>query len=242
MAALFDFLPLWLALPLLLALCALGLIVAAAAFQASVMLAEAAWHGSLHMTTALTLVFARAGLLTFQWCGMAVLGTAQFLWAMARMAWAHTAERLQAALAVRMRAIRQRARLRDTWQSEFKDEFATFDEFLYAFEHGGKRREERGEPRFDDAPPPKPPPERPRPSPSPPPSPPPPPPPDPRQVAYRAACRVLGLPESGFTRQQLITRHRALIQAAHPDKGGSHERAAALNAARDLIKHMKGWT
>lgn len=71
---------------------------------------------------------------------------------------------------------------------------------------------------------------------------PPPPPPDPKMLAYRAACRILGLPEAGFTREQLSKCYRVRIHAAHPDRGGSHQQAAALNAARDLIKKRKGWT
>lgn len=230
--ALFGLLPVWIALPLLLVLCALGLIVAAALFQASVMLAEAVWHGSLRMTNALTLAFARMGVLTFQWCGMAVLGIAQVLRALICAAWDQTARRLCAALLAPWQAVRQRMRLWDTWRREFRDEFETFDDFLYAFEHGGKRREQRDEPKFDagaqsgrrdqgEAP------KRP--------------PPDPHKAAYAAACRLLGLPESGFTPEQLNARYRALMGAAHPDKGGDTQRAAAINAARDLIKHTKGW-
>ena len=234
MAAVLDFLPLWVTLPLLLISCAMGLIVGAALFRASLMLAEVAWHGSLRMVNALTLAFARAGLLAFQWCAMASLGTAQGLWTLICMSWARTVGRLQAALVARMQALRQRARLWDTWQGEFRDEFATFDEFLYAFEHGGKRREEYEEPKWDssrrgnerqgggD--------ERKRA------------PPDPREAAFAAACRLFGLPESGFTRDQLNARYRALMSATHPDKGGSNQRAAAINAARDLIKRTKGWS
>lgn len=79
-------------------------------------------------------------------------------------------------------------------------------------------------------------------SPPPPPPPPPKPPPDPEVLAYQAACRVLGLPEAGFTPEQLSKSYRVRIHAAHPDRGGSHQQAAALNAARDLIKKRMGWT
>jgi hypothetical protein len=74
----------------------------------------------------------------------------------------------------------------------------------------------------------------------PPPPPPPPPRPDPR-VAYQAACRLFGLPPSGFTREQLNKVFRSRIHAAHPDRGGNHEQAAALAAARDLIRNWHGW-
>ena len=76
----------------------------------------------------------------------------------------------------------------------------------------------------------------------PPPPPPPKPPPDPKVLAYQAACRTLGLPEAGFTPEQLSKSYRVRIHAAHPDRGGSHQQAAALNAARDLIKKRMGWT
>lgn len=75
-----------------------------------------------------------------------------------------------------------------------------------------------------------------------PPPPPPKPPPDPEVLAYQAACRALGLPEAGFTPEQLSKSYRVRIHAAHPDRGGSHQQAAALNAARDLIKKRMGWT
>lgn len=78
---------------------------------------------------------------------------------------------------------------------------------------------------------------------SPPPRPPPPPkpPPDPKVLAYEAACRLLGLPVGGFTREQLNKVFRSRIHAAHPDRGGNHEQAAALAAARDLIRNWHGW-
>lgn len=76
----------------------------------------------------------------------------------------------------------------------------------------------------------------------PPPPPPPKPPPDPKVLAYQAACRALGLPEAGFTPEQLSKSYRVRIHAAHPDRGGSHQQAAVLNAARDLIKKRMGWT
>ncbi len=76
---------------------------------------------------------------------------------------------------------------------------------------------------------------------SPPPPPPPKPPPDPKVLAYQAACRLFGLPVQGFTREQLNKVFRTRIHAAHPDRGGNHEQAAALAAARDLIRNWHGW-
>lgn len=72
-------------------------------------------------------------------------------------------------------------------------------------------------------------------------APPPPPPPDPKGLAYQAACRLFGLPVGGFTPEQLNKVFRARIHAAHPDRGGNHEQAAALAAARDLIRNWHGW-
>lgn len=77
-------------------------------------------------------------------------------------------------------------------------------------------------------------------SPSPPP--PPKPPPDPKVLAYQAACRLFGLPVQGFTHEQLNKVFRTRIHAAHPDRGGNHEQAAALAAARDLIRNWHGWS
>jgi len=74
-----------------------------------------------------------------------------------------------------------------------------------------------------------------------PPPPPPKPPPDPKVLAYQAACRLFGLPVGGFTREQLNKTFRIRIHAAHPDRGGNHEQAAALAAARDLIRNWHGW-
>lgn len=83
--------------------------------------------------------------------------------------------------------------------------------------------------------------ERAKASPPPPPPQPPKPPPDPKVLAYQAACRLFGLPVGGFTREQLNKVFRTRIHAAHPDRGGSHQQAAALVAARDLIRNWHGW-
>lgn len=76
---------------------------------------------------------------------------------------------------------------------------------------------------------------------APPPPPPPKPPPDPRVLAYQAACRLFGLPVGRFTREQLNKVFRTRIHTAHPDRGGNHQQAAALAAARDLIRKWHGW-
>jgi hypothetical protein len=239
-AAEFPWVPEWLRILLTLALLGLGLVVAVAALRAALIVAEvvsvAVWKGAQRLTVWLsdlliTLLLGSAAILvaalqtTARSGGRAVAGLSA---------------RAFAPLAVWFESIRQRERLRQLWEEEYRDQFATFEEFLEAFARGGKpRAEERQEPRFDEAPPgptPKREPPQPRPSP-------PPPPPDPRRQAFIAACCLLGVPESGaFTPQFLGVRYRALISAAHPDRGGNAQRAAAINAARDLIKQAKGWT
>ncbi|QNE32679.1 J domain-containing protein [Sphingomonas sp. NBWT7] len=49
-----------------------------------------------------------------------------------------------------------------------------------------------------------------------------------------AARRLLGLDASADERG-IRDAHRRLMSEAHPDRGGSPERARALNAARDLL-------
>ncbi len=117
---------------------------------------------------------------------------------------------------VKVEQRRQREELKRLWRAEFRDQFATFREFLDAFDNGGKSPGggQQEAPKTDA-----------------------------KRDAFTAACRLLGLPTSGeFTLQQLNTRFRALMQKAHPDSGGSNEHAARLNAARDLIKKTKGWS
>lgn len=57
------------------------------------------------------------------------------------------------------------------------------------------------------------------------------PPPDGREAAARD---LLGVPP-GADARAIRAAHRRLMAAAHPDVGGSPERAGALNAARDLL-------
>lgn len=64
------------------------------------------------------------------------------------------------------------------------------------------------------------------------------PPPDP----FAAACKAMNLPSSGnFTEAAFKARYRALMKEAHPDMGGSQERAAQINAASVEIRKRKGW-
>lgn len=48
------------------------------------------------------------------------------------------------------------------------------------------------------------------------------------------ARTLLGVSD-GATRDEIRAAHRRLIASAHPDRGGAQERAARLNAARDLL-------
>ncbi|WP_375463155.1 J domain-containing protein [uncultured Methylobacterium sp.] len=59
-------------------------------------------------------------------------------------------------------------------------------------------------------------------------------PPQPGAMTQDEAYQVLGL-ERGATPEAVRTAHRALMKQAHPDQGGSAERAARVNAARDRL-------
>ncbi|MDC7677681.1 J domain-containing protein [Asticcacaulis machinosus] len=48
------------------------------------------------------------------------------------------------------------------------------------------------------------------------------------------AFKVLGLTE-GADRKAILSAYRRLMKDAHPDLGGTKEKAAALNAARDIL-------
>lgn len=59
-------------------------------------------------------------------------------------------------------------------------------------------------------------------------------PPQPGAMTQDEAYQVLGL-ERGATPEAVRTAHRTLMKQAHPDQGGSAERAARVNAARDRL-------
>ena len=52
------------------------------------------------------------------------------------------------------------------------------------------------------------------------------------------ACAILGV-EPGATAQQIRAAYRAKMAQAHPDRGGSHNEAARLTAARDRLLRGK---
>jgi hypothetical protein len=60
---------------------------------------------------------------------------------------------------------------------------------------------------------------------------------------FRAACRVLGLPEDGnFSEAAFKARYRDLMKSVHPDVAGPNDRAASVNAASTAIRERKGWS
>ncbi len=212
----FSNLPWWLTLPLLAGAGVLATILAVSFCRALLIVGVAAWERSLVLVAQLTESFAR-GLFAAGDGFSAVIRASLYLltWPLVTL-WERTAEPAWQMLTLKVEQLRQRQELKRHWRAEFRDQFATFREFLDSFENGGKAR---GSERKQE--PPK---------------------ADPKQQAFAAACRLLGLPTNGgFTLQQLNARYRALMQKAHPDSGGNHEHAARLNAARDLIKRTKGW-
>ncbi|MCU7837964.1 MAG: J domain-containing protein [Candidatus Thiodiazotropha sp. (ex Troendleina suluensis)] len=58
---------------------------------------------------------------------------------------------------------------------------------------------------------------------------------------YQAALQLLGLP-SDCSREALGRAYKRAISRAHPDKGGTHEQAMAVNTARETIMSHNDWT
>ena len=56
----------------------------------------------------------------------------------------------------------------------------------------------------------------------------------PGAMTQEEAYQILGL-QRGATAEQVRTAHRSLMKLTHPDQGGSAERAARVNAARDRL-------
>ena len=63
-------------------------------------------------------------------------------------------------------------------------------------------------------------------------------PPQPGAMTEQEAYQVLGL-ERGAALEEIRAAHRRLMKAAHPDQGGSAERAARINAARDRLTYRQ---
>ena len=58
--------------------------------------------------------------------------------------------------------------------------------------------------------------------------------PNPGSMTQEEAHQILGL-QRGATAEEIRAAHRSLMKRAHPDQGGSAERAARVNAARDRL-------
>jgi len=56
----------------------------------------------------------------------------------------------------------------------------------------------------------------------------------PGSMTQEEAYQILGL-QRGASAEQVRTAHRSLMKLTHPDQGGSAERAARVNAARDRL-------
>ncbi|HEX8417908.1 MAG TPA: DnaJ domain-containing protein [Methylobacterium sp.] len=59
-------------------------------------------------------------------------------------------------------------------------------------------------------------------------------PPNPGAMTQEEAYEILGL-QGGATLEQIRAAHRSLMKQLHPDQGGTVERAARVNAARDRL-------
>jgi len=58
--------------------------------------------------------------------------------------------------------------------------------------------------------------------------------------SYEEALILLGLQED-CSQKEFIRAFRSAMAQAHPDKGGTHEQALAINKARKIVKNHKGW-
>ena len=112
---------------------------------------------------------------------------------------------------------RQRIELRRLYE-EVRADYASFEEFLRAFEGGGKedatedetvREEEERKPEPVDK--------------------------------FELACRTLGLSPEALTQTQFKARFHELMKAVHPDVIGPNIFATQINEAREIIKARKGW-
>lgn len=112
---------------------------------------------------------------------------------------------------------RQRIELRRLYE-EVRADYASFEEFLRAFEGGGKedapedetvREEEERKPEPADK--------------------------------FELACRTLGLSPEALTQTQFKARFHELMKAVHPDVIGPNVFASQINEAREIIRARKGW-
>lgn len=147
--------------------------------------------------------------------GKLLVSLLRFAPGLLNLLWQLTGRRALGALDARLETLRQQRELQRLWREEFSAEYGSFAEFEAAF-HGGAARQDHERQAKTESPHS----------------------PDP----FGEACALFGLPaDGGFTLADLTARYRKLMQKAHPEHGGSHERAAQINAARDLVKRRKGW-
>ncbi|MBZ9944509.1 molecular chaperone DnaJ [Mesorhizobium sp. BR1-1-13] len=112
---------------------------------------------------------------------------------------------------------RQRIELRRLYE-EVRGDYASFEEFLRAFE-GGDRADARDDETVREE-------EELKPEPV---------------DKFALACRTLGLSPEALTQAQLKTRFLELMKAVHPDVIGPNVFASQINEAREIIKARKGW-
>ena len=59
------------------------------------------------------------------------------------------------------------------------------------------------------------------------------------KMTVKVAREIFGV-DPIYSKEQIIQRHRELMQKNHPDRGGSDYLAAQINQAKDiLIEHLK---
>lgn len=211
--------PWWIALPVLVGVGVAAWILLVSLGNALLIVAEVARQQMRVLIGVLTVMFADAILGAGRIAGKLAFGLVLACLTPLERLWRRTGGPVLEEIDARIEERGEERELQRLWREEFRDEYPSFDAFLAAF-HGGPS------PRDDfssgwDAPETEPP----RP-------------PDP----FAEACALFDLsPDGSFTEGELTARYRRLMQKAHPEHGGSHERAALLNTARDLIKRRKGW-
>jgi hypothetical protein len=58
---------------------------------------------------------------------------------------------------------------------------------------------------------------------------------------YEKTLQLLGL-QAGCSLSEFRRAYKRAISRAHPNKGGTHEQALAINTARETIMSHNGWT
>jgi hypothetical protein len=173
---------------------------------------------ALKLLVGLEIVFGFA-----EWLGMALAhGAIRLLLASARLAlvpvlWPWRMFRVHV-IAPWLERRRQTAELRRLY-ADVKDQYATFDEFLRAFNGDDRadantKDDARRDTQTEAAP----------------------------ADAFAAAAALFGLAADGsFTNAAFKAAYRTRMKEAHPDLSGDTALATRLNAARDLINARKGW-